>query len=53
MSVIFVIGLAPVAWGAPQEPLGASASQTPGSRLITYNGILKDAEGRRRWAASA
>jgi len=48
VGVALVMGLASDGWSAPQESLATTVAQTPGSRLITYSGVLKGAEGRPR-----
>ena len=48
VGILIVLVCTGTAWGAPQESAGTMAAQTPGSRLITYSGVLQDAEGRAR-----
>jgi hypothetical protein len=43
LSVVMVVVLAAVGWGAPQQ---APATAAPGNHLVTFTGVLKDAEGR-------
>jgi trimeric autotransporter adhesin len=48
MGVVMVVVWASVGWGAPQQ---APASTAPGSHLVTFTGVLKDADGNPRTGA--
>jgi trimeric autotransporter adhesin len=50
MGVMIVVVLASVGWSAPQQ---APTANAPGSHLVTFTGVLKDADGTPRGGAVA
>ena len=52
MALLVTIGLASVGWAAPQET-AAAAQAGQGNHLVTFKGVLKDADGKARPGAAA
>jgi hypothetical protein len=48
ISVVMVILLASLGWSAPQDAAASGPPTAPGSRLVTFTGIAKEADGTPR-----
>ena len=48
MGVVIVVVSASFGWGVPQEATAPAPTTAQGSRLITFKGVVKDADGNPR-----